>query len=844
MNDQPPTGKSRSNVKAWVFILAFMLTAAGIALMATAPRINPATLPIHIPVVVLFGFFLVAATAPFNLEVGRNGFALSLTEIPIVLGLLSTGRTLLVVAASLGFLVSKIYDRRVARIKLVFNVPLCFAEIAAAIAVFDRFAARPSPSSPTTWIELVLALTAATALSTTAVNIVILSAGDELTVSQAIRHTLLGMVNATMALGLTITGMILLRVTPAAVVLLALLATLVIAPMRRYATLQRRFASLQSLHDFTASLTRSKDLRHTLESAASQCARILRAESAEIVICRVHTPTHRTGTPSSDHRAPEPGDEVWTSVLTHAKSVRYTKGSKHGGDYLARHGYKDLMAVPLRHDDDVIGMLVVCDRQGDVSTFDDNDLAILLTMADQTTITLQNLRLIDRLRDEATTREHQAMHDDLTGLPNRASLAATIQNGIDQSDGIRKFSVLLIDLNRFKDVNDTLGHHAGDRVLVEVAKRLQAALPKGASAARLGGDEFAITLSSVRDVDHACWTAHMIQQTFAEPIDIDGMTLRVDASVGVSVFPDHGLDGSTLMQRADVAMYAAKAEKGAAIRRYDPSQEQSTMRHLTLIADLRGAVENGLLDVHFQPKASLRTGQLVGVEALARWKHPTFGPVGPDEFIPLAEQAGFITELTDLVLRSSLAVCASWRHRGIDLSVAVNLDAATLARPEFVARIEALLHQYAVPAHLLTFEITEREIVREIELAATRMNELREVGVRFSIDDFGTGYSSLGYLARLPVDEVKIDRSFAGDVADSRRHTAIVRAVTDIAGSLGLTTVAEGVEDQRCWDALQTLGCDVAQGWHLARAMTADDLSEWYQAYENERRVVVGGAAG
>ena len=845
VSSTPPTTISpRVSVLSRVTVVSVFMAGIGAVLLLLPPQISRADLPLHLPLLLIFVLFVMAATTPFNLEVGRNGFALSLTEVPIVLGLLSTGRLPLALAGSLAFLVSKIRDSKVASIKLIFNVPLAFAEISAAVFVFDVFGPTKSISSPRTWAELAVALAFSTVLSTSAVNAIIIATGDRLSAGQALRHSLLGVINALMALGLTITAVLLISITPVAALLVVLLAALVVAPLRRYATLQRRFASLQSLHDYTAGLTRSKNLGTTLESAANQAARILRAESAEIVLTRVRSVVHRAGTPSSEDLPPTDGDEVWLRVLIEDRAVLFAKGAKEGHAYLARYGGKDLMAVPMRHDDEVIGLFVVRDRQGDVSTFDRDDLAILQTMADQTTITLQNLKLIDRLRDEAATREHQALHDDLTGLANRSSLARKIQEGIDLSDGIAKFAILLLDLNRFKDVNDTLGHHAGDRVLVEVGRRLVAALPRNASVARLGGDEFAITLPDVRNVDEACVAAENFQKAFLEPFDIDGMALRLDASIGVSVFPDHGLDRNTLMQRADVAMYAAKVEKGGAVKRYDPSQEQSTMRQLTLVADLRTAVDSGEIVVLFQPKADLDTGAFVGVESLARWKHATYGPISPDEFIPLAERAGLIGDLTDHVLRRSLEECGRWHERDLALSIAVNLDATTLAGPGFVPHVASLLATYGVAPTCLTFEITEREIVREIDLASSRMNELRTLGVRFSIDDFGTGYSSLAYLSRLPVDEVKIDRSFAGDAADSRRHAALVRAITDIAGNFGLTTVAEGVEDARCWETLRDLGCDVAQGWHLARPLSSEDLWAWFRHRPGarDRRSATGGA--
>jgi diguanylate cyclase (GGDEF)-like protein len=823
--------KSQREVTWRVAGYAFALAVVGGLLHLTSrPGLK---LPLSVPYPALVLAFFLAGSAPLILEVGRQGFSLSMTEIPLILGLLSTQRTPLVIYGTIGWFASRIFDRRMAKTKLLFNVPLTMLEISVAIAVFDLFKIRLDPGNPQTWIALMAAITLSVVSSTTAVNGVILLTADSLSFRQAFRHTILGLLNALGASIITIAAIILLQRSLATVIMIAAFSALVIIPLRRFAVLQRRFESLERLHEFTAGLSQSIDVKSNLEGAAAQCASVLRAEAAEVILPHASRLLHGLSTAG----APFEGDEVWNRVFVDRQPIVVSRLDKSTERYRNATGIKDLIAVPLIHDDEVLGVFVVRDRQGDVSTFDTSDLAILSTMANQTTVILQNLRLIDELRTEAATRQHQALHDDLTGLPNRTSLMTRIDRSISFCKGRSKFGVALIDLNRFKDINDTLGHHVGDRVLVEYSRRLMLVLPSGSFASRLGGDEFAVVSGPIPHNGNPLAFAEAVATAFNTPIVIDGLSLQIDGATGVAVYPDHGTDRAVLLKRADVAMYAAKDGRGETICLYEPSQEQSTLRQLALIADLNTAVLDRSLDVYFQPKA-LIGGQIVGAEALARWNHPTFGPVAPDEFIPLAEHAGVIRSLTTYLTDASLGVCGQWLAKGLDLSVAVNLDSLSLKDPHFVDSVASLLEKHQVPAKLLTFEITERVVVSELEDSIDNIERLRRLGVQFSIDDFGTGYSSLSYISKLPVDEVKIDKAFVFDVATSAHHAAIVRAVTDIAHSLGLRTVAEGVETIEAWDALRSYGVDVIQGYYLSRPKPVAEFESWVTNYETTRLYV------
>jgi diguanylate cyclase (GGDEF)-like protein/PAS domain S-box-containing protein len=422
--------------------------------------------------------------------------------------------------------------------------------------------------------------------------------------------------------------------------------------------------------------------------------------------------------------------------------------------------------------------------------------------------------------------EYQASHDELTGLPNRARLCESIEATIaDESRRCGTAALLWIDLDHFKDINDTFGHHYGDRVLKLLNPRFWVGLREGDLVARLGGDEFAILLPGA-DREGAVRVAERVLVELSRPIELNGHRIDVGASVGIALFPEHGQDPETLMRRADVAMYAAKrARAGQAV--YAAGQSQCSPRRLELVAELRQGIEDGNLLLHYQPKIDLKTGKVLGAEALVRWQHPTEGMISPDLFIPMAEQTGLIRPLSHWVLETALARCAEWSRAGQDLSVAVNITAESLQDPRLNERIAAMLSRHGVSPGRLTLEVTESAMMADPARAKEVLGRIHEAGVRISIDDFGTGYSSLAYLKDLPVHEVKIDQKFVRGMRNSQKDACIVRSVIDLGHNFGLRVVAEGAEDQECSDLLVSLGCDVAQGFHFSRPLPPAALEAW-----------------
>ena len=436
-------------------------------------------------------------------------------------------------------------------------------------------------------------------------------------------------------------------------------------------------------------------------------------------------------------------------------------------------------------------------------------------------------RQTDELLASADRDRHQATHDALTGLPNWELLRDRLEQalaGASRSTG--EVALLLIDLDRFKDINDSLGHSYGDKLLCQVGPRLRSVLRDGDTLARLGGDEFAVLLPTVDGVGEAESVAERLREALHRPFDVDGVSLDVEASVGIVLSPWHGTDTEELLRNADIAMYAAKELKAGAVV-FRPEDHVTAPWRLTVLGDLRRALEDGdELFLNFQPKYTLDRERIEGVEALLRWQHPTEGLIPPGEFIPVAEGTGIILRLTERVLGLAMAQMRVWLDAGHAVPVAVNLSTRCLLDADLPNLVRRLLAEHDVPASLLRLEVTESAVMGDAARCMEVLQRLHDLGVHLSIDDFGTGYSSMAYLRRLPVDELKIDRSFVLGMTTTQADAVLVRTAIDLGHNLGLTVVAEGVEGAEHVAALRELGCDIAQGYHYARPMPGVQMGE------------------
>ncbi len=432
------------------------------------------------------------------------------------------------------------------------------------------------------------------------------------------------------------------------------------------------------------------------------------------------------------------------------------------------------------------------------------------------------------LRLQADEHLHRSLHDELTGLPNRRHLYMSLEEQMATVSSADGFALLLIDLDRFKEVNDVLGHQSGDELLCQVAKRFGREVREHDVLTRLGGDEFAVLVSGRNGAEAGLEIARRLSASLDREFLLSGVPVHVEASIGIARYPHDGRDATALLRCADSAMYAAK-DLSTELELFDGERDHHSPTRLKRLGELRQALARDELVLHYQPKLRLETGAVIGVEALVRWLHPTQGLLPPAEFVPLAEQTGLIKPLTSFVLRTALQQLSVWQRAGHDLSVAVNVSERSLLDPEFPAEVARVLRTTGIAPDRLELEITEGTIMADPKRAAAVLRRLDALGVSLSLDDFGTGYSSLSRLRELPIDEIKIDRSFAARIEADDRDLAIMRSTIELGHNLGCVVVAEGLETAGALDCVAALGCDTGQGFHIARPLDAGALSTWLE---------------
>ena len=471
--------------------------------------------------------------------------------------------------------------------------------------------------------------------------------------------------------------------------------------------------------------------------------------------------------------------------------------------------------------------IILEDRRSMQRVFELNYISLL---TENDTLLVKDITPVE---NQTKAIKDQSLIDNLTGLPNRKLFCKRLEESLlVMSEKQESLIVLIIDINAFKEINNTLGHSVGDKMLCKIAKRLPNHLRSLDTFARLGGDEFGIILPYA-DLIQAKYIAERLLETIYEPFEIREQLLRVTASLGIASYPEHGKDAETLIQHADVAMYMAKRQQDAYIV-YDPAKDKHSVERLTLMNDLRQTIEQQLpdLSLYYQPQLDLESGQVTSLEALIRWDHPKYGRLNPDDFIPAAEEADLMGPLTQAILNMALKQCAVWRTQGFNLTIAVNLSANNLQDAELPNWISQRLNELKIAPESLRLEITETVIIADPNLAKKVLFALKDLGIQIAIDDFGTGYSSLSYLRQLPVREIKIDKSFVITMEQNENDAVIVQAIIELAHNLGLKVVAEGVEDQTTQDKLANWGCDIIQGYHLSKPQPPEQLTNWLQNRE------------
>jgi diguanylate cyclase (GGDEF)-like protein len=815
------------------------LFAATVAVAAAAATWWRTTADAPAPVMHLSMLFFVVAFAgcellPIHIEHRRETLTLSLSTVPLIVGLYTLAPIPLIAARVLGSIIAMAV-RRVPPFKAAVNVAGFWMECVVAITVFAVL--HTHGYGPATWLAAFLAALAADVSQSIvlAVAITIFLGRRE---PGLLRSQLLGTAAVAVDTCVALVTVTLLVAAPAAALLFSVIVVMVLLSYRVHSALRDRMGELENLYQLTKRMTAARSVDEVVGGLLADVGELMHAERAYLYVDGsdgnlMQIALGGDGSTIETTTLAVDSDAAMLHDLAQVSDGATVVTGADAPGALRALGVQQAMITALTLDGETRGSLVVADRSGTLRPFGKADRRSFLTVANHVALAVESSRIIDDLRRHVSENEHLAMHDALTGLPNRRMFQRHVETALSADPRV---GVLLIDLDRFKEVNDTLGHSAGDTVLIEVAERLRAVLGAADIASRFGGDEFAVVLPGVEGTDAAVAIATAITRVVSQPVTIDHVVVEVGASIGVAVGPDHGSDVAELMNRADAAMYVAKGDhSGVELYRSEylaasdggANRDHKSRRRLGLVADMQRAVENGELDLVFQPQVNLASGRPVGAEALVRWDHPIEGAVRPDEFIAIAEAMGLIGTITDQVLGRALAAAAAASWREMDLRVSVNLSSHNLGQANLAADVEAHLQRAGVRPAGLCLELSESAMMSGSKLALNTMRELAEIGVAMSIDNFGTGEASLAYLKDLPADEVKIDKTFVTSMGSQRGNPAFIRSIIYLAKALDLSVVAEGVETEMAAVRLAELGCETAQGYYFARPLTTESFGEW-----------------
>ena len=769
---------------------------------------------------------IVAHFAVLNVVVRRQNLVVSIIEIPMVLALYFLQPVMVILIATVAAGVS-LMRTRMGPTKLWFNVAKSAAGACVALLVI---AALPdmTDTGPGTWGTLFAGVMASTLLTYFAFIAVIAVVQGRQAGQEAMRSGLSSLVSAAINVAIGLVFLITLDATPWALILLALLVVALSLVLRSFMEFFRQHRTLADVYELTLAIREQGTDGGLPDVLLGRVRALMRCEYATLWLPAQgrHPELLLSARVDADGLldiSPTP-----TVVRDRVVSGQHAVGVGAQFDATAdlrpavrAAGVKDVIAVPLRSGQATIGSLEVANRLGDMLTFRQTDVQVLETVAAHAAVAVENSRLVDRLR-------YDAYHDRLTSLPNRRRITDALAESVKVRAPDEVVAVLLFDVDGLRDVNESMGHTVGDKLLAEVAERLRGIAGPGTLVGRIGGDEFVVTLR-VESTEASVQLATQMREQLRGPMTVGSLTLDVDTAVGIAVHPDHSDDPEALLRRAELAANSAKVVPYG-VQLFHPALESRAVRRLGLAGDLRRALDSGQLEVYFQPKVTIQDRHLVGVECLARWQHPAHGEVAPEDFVAVAEHTGQLHRLTEVVLAEGLRRCRQWADADRPLSIAVNLSARTLLDARFPDLVHQMLKQYRVPPAQVTFEISEPGMLGDIERALPTMFRLRDLGVRLSVDDFGTGASSLSYLRQLPVHEVKIDDSFVQGMATDSGDLAIVRAVISLSREFGLTAVAEGVESELTLDLLEELGCEIGQGYLFSRPLPYERLEAWFSA--------------
>jgi len=801
------------NVVVTVYVLGFACMAvAGLYARTSNARVSGS----H----VLLAAFLVAASelAVMHLRFGGERYTYTWSEAAVVLGLVLVPYPHFVLVAPLSVALTHSLSGR-QPMKVYYNATSMAIAVTVARDAMVAVSGHSAIAASNGWRHWVGLATAAAVFSAinSATTTAAVSASQGLPLGTVLRRHL----PATLGVlaGNTLVAALLLQIrwNAATVAMLPVLLGLLYTTYRGNLSAREDRDTWRELEAASKDLA-SLDVDHVATVAAARSLRLARADEVEILLRADDGPgVMRYHLGASGEVTQNVADAGVLDVLDLQSGALVSSVSESLVSGATTSSHALVMRLDSPENNQALGALRLQFRSGVRLT--DRERQVLVTFGRSVAASVYNAQLYEQTREASRRHEHEATHDSLTGLPNRALLVRRAAEYLSAPDAA--VSLLLVDLDHFKSINDTLGHPTGDRLLQAASQRLEAVLRQTDTIARLGGDEFAILLPDTQATEDAERVAKAVLTALATPVIVDGLRLSVEGSVGIAHYPADSMNVDELMAHADIALYQAKTARGSS-RTYSKDHDDSSVSRLTLAAELRTALARDELVLHFQPQHSIADGRLVAAEALVRWHHPQRGLLPPSEFISLAEDSGLAHDFTMYVLSRAIREAASWRDLGTDLHVSVNLSARNLLDPALPSAVASTLQLHALPPSSLVLEITERTMMSELEVVERVLGELRQLGVQLSVDDFGTGYSSMTFLTRTAVNELKVDRNFVSRMTVSESDAAIVRATIELAHGLGVRVVAEGVEDAETLAALHGLRCDIAQGFHLDRPMAAD----------------------
>jgi diguanylate cyclase (GGDEF)-like protein len=819
--------------RVWAFSALLALVAVGIE-FGIVVRQAPGAAPLQVPWPLIAAGFCVAELKVVDVHFRREQHSFSLSEFPAVIGLFLLQPGDYVLAVLTGSAVALALSHQTP-LKFVFNLTNFGLGATAALAVFHVLATPTTTPTLADWIAAFLATLTTTVLSAVTIATAISLSGGAPQFQKLPQMIQFGGLVAVANTSLALLAVSILWLDWRLLWLLVVPLVTVFLAYRAYLSEREKGARLEFLYQSGRILQHSPELDSAIVALLEHARLMFRAELAEVLLHPRVAGEDALRTTTTEGAAPlamvpvpfTPDGPVERKIRTEPHAFFFAPS------LLETHriGLRQAMVAPLRGESGIIGSMLIANRLTEGTSFTDDDLRLLETLANHAATALENGQLEQSLAELSRLKEqlrYQAYHDPLTGLANRSLFVDQVNERIAGTAPDHLPVVLFIDLDDFKIVNDTLGHVAGDRLLAAVADRLRTCIRSGDLAARLGGDEFAVLLEDVDDLQRSVAICRRVLDALQAPLQVEGHELGISASIGMAAARGGSSRADELLRNADVAMYTAKASGKNRFAVFEPTMHAALVERHALASELSKSIGRGELLVYYQPIMALDHGEIYGVEALVRWRHPTRGVLGPDEFIALAQENGAILALGRWVLLESCREVASWRRaRGIDrLVLSVNLSAAQLQQTDFVDDLRSILDETGFPPADLVLELTETAMFVDTNTTITRLQSLRELGIRIAIDDFGTGYSSLGYLRRFQVDILKIAREFIGTADGGSEDWAFARAMIALGRTLDLRVIAEGIEEAGQLHALRDLGCEFGQGYLFARPGDGPAISE------------------